>query len=69
MKLTGRQISALSDWVNRPKFHLLKRVSVGMRVVCTSNLNDERGVLNGSTGIAPLLHVVLLSSGPGGHAS
>jgi hypothetical protein len=62
MKLTGRQISALSDWVNRPKFHLLKRVSVGMRVVCTSNLNDERGVLNGSTGIVTRLDAA--GSGP-----
>jgi len=55
LKLSGRQISALNDWVNRPKIHLKKRISVGIRVVCTSNLNDERGVLNGSTGVVTRL--------------
>lgn len=50
MQLSGRNIAQLDDWVEAPKFHYLRRASVGMRVVCLANLSDERGALNGSTG-------------------
>jgi hypothetical protein len=57
MEVTGPNTSNLSKWVNLPKFHLLERVSVGMRVVCRENISTQRGILNGSTGVVTQLRL------------
>jgi hypothetical protein len=56
MHTTGRDIQTLQAWVDAPKFHFLRRVSVGMRIVCLANLSEERGALNGSQGVVERLN-------------
>ncbi len=50
MDTNGASLHSMQDWVAAPGFHQLKRVSVGMRVMLTENIDAEAGALNGAMG-------------------